>query len=273
MTQKITSTRNPMVAHVQRLRRRGRRSDAGVTPIEGIRVLERAADAGVQISTLFVCPERIGGGALEPLSQRLGQRAGKVIEVSPEVADRMAYGGREGDLLALVQTDPRGLPEPDGDGPIIVLDQVEKPGNVGAVLRSADAAGASAVVCSSANVDPWNPNLLRASEGAAFTIPFGAASRKEVGMWLQERAVGAVVATPDAESVYTGVDLRGRVAVVLGSEHAGIEANAWPSARECRIPQLGSVDSLNVSVAAAVFLFEALRQRGGDGLAGTDDLG
>ena len=273
MTQKITSTRNPLVAHVQRLRRRGPRSDAGVTPVEGIRVLERVAEAGFTVSTLFVCRERIEEGPLVALSVRLAASAERVVEVSAAVADRMAYGDREGDVLALVRTVPREIPEPAGAGPIVVLDRVEKPGNVGAVLRSADAAGAAAVVCSEANVDPWNPNLLRASQGAAFTVPFGASSRAEVTEWLRSRSIRAVVATPDAEASYTDVDLTGPVALVLGSEHAGIEDGAWPEARTCRIPQLGKADSLNVSVAAAVFLFEALRQRDGRGLARESDLG
>jgi TrmH family RNA methyltransferase len=148
------------------------------------------------------------------------------------------------------------------DALIVVVEGVEKPGNLGAVLRSADAAGATAVVAADALTDPFNPNSIRASLGTIFTMPVVSAGSTETGDWLTARGIRAVAAVVDAPTRYTDADLTGPLAIVLGSEAAGLSA-AWRGgpAEPVSIPMAGIADSLNVSIAAAVLLFEAVRQR------------
>jgi RNA methyltransferase, TrmH family len=145
---------------------------------------------------------------------------------------------------------------------IVVVEAVEKPGNLGAVLRTADGAGANAVIAADARTDPFNPNAIRASLGTIFTLPVVAAAATETLGWLIDRGIRPVAAIVDAPTDYAAVDLRGPVAVILGSEAEGLTAG-WhdPRVTPVSIPMLGTADSLNVSIAAAILLYEAVRQR------------
>ena len=144
----------------------------------------------------------------------------------------------------------------------MVVEGVEKPGNLGAILRSADGAGADALIAADPRTDLFNPNAIRASLGTVFTVPVAAATTSEVMAWLRARGIGLVVARVDGATVHTAADLAGPVAIVLGSEAHGL-TGTWdgPDVRAVRLPMLGSADSLNVSAAAAVLLYEARRQR------------
>jgi TrmH family RNA methyltransferase len=188
----------------------------------------------------------------------------RIFEVSPEVYEKVAYrGGTEG-VIAEVRA--RQLRLEDLDLPenplIVVLEAVEKPGNLGAVLRSADAAGADAVLVCDPLTDLYNPNLIRASIGAIFTVPCVACSSEEAISWLQARGIQILTAQLQDSSLYYDCDLKRGTALVMGTESTGL-SQQWRAAATAhiRIPMLGALDSLNVSVSAAILLFEAVRQR------------
>jgi TrmH family RNA methyltransferase len=167
-------------------------------------------------------------------------------------------------MVAVVRTPPTDLARlaPGEESLVVVVEAVEKPGNLGAILRTADGAGVDAVIAADPRTDLFNPNAIRASLGTVFTRPVAAAPTAEVLAWLADRGIRPVAARVDAERPYTDADLRGPVALVLGSEAEGLR-EAWDDAgvEPVRIPMHGTADSLNVSVAAAVLLYEAVRQR------------
>jgi len=188
----------------------------------------------------------------------------KLFEVSKEVYSKISYReGTEG-VMAEVRVPQRrledlALPE---NPLVMVLESVEKPGNLGAVLRSADAAGADAVLCCDPLTDLWNPNLIRASIGAVFTVPCVACSSQEAIAWLKARGIRILTAQLQDSSLYYDCDMTAGTAIVMGTEATGL-TQQWREAADAhiRIPMLGRLDSLNVSVSAAILLFEAVRQR------------
>ena len=188
----------------------------------------------------------------------------KVFEVSEEVYAKISYReGTEG-VIAEVKAKERRLEElalPEKPL-VVVLESVEKPGNLGAVLRSADAAGADAVLICDPLTDLWNPNLIRASIGAVFTVPCVACSSEAAIAFLKERGILILTAQLQDSSLYYDCDMTGGTALVMGTEATGLTP-AWRAAADAhiRIPMLGALDSLNVSVSAAILLFEAVRQR------------
>ncbi|MBQ2229402.1 MAG: RNA methyltransferase, partial [Bacteroidales bacterium] len=188
----------------------------------------------------------------------------RIIEVSREVYDKVAYrGGTEG-VIAEMKARERRLEDLDlpRNPLIMVLEAVEKPGNLGAVLRSADAAGADAVIICDPLTDLYNPNLIRASIGAVFTVPVAVCTSSEAIAWLKSRGIRILTAQLQDSSLYYDCDMRCGTALVMGTESTGLTAQ-WREAADAhiRIPMLGELDSLNVSVSAAILLFEAVRQR------------
>jgi TrmH family RNA methyltransferase len=266
-TPAIASPANPRVKALVRLRDRAERDRVGRTLVDGIRETVRALDAGLPIDAVYAGPgvaDRIEG---RELLARLAAAGVPIVGVSAGVAERIAYGSRSDGVVAVV-TPPSldlgrlSLPRP---APLVlVLDGIEKPGNVGAALRSADGAGADAVVLSGPRTDPWNPNAIRASLGTILSVPVAAAASPLVVDWCRAEGLAMVAARVGAARSYTSVDLRGPCAIVLGSEAGGLGA-AWATddVVGASIPMRGRADSLNVSVAAAVFLYEARRQRDG----------
>ncbi len=260
----ITSAKNPHVRAAAALRDRHERDDAGVTLVDGARELVRALAGGAEIVEVFVDQDRLGfegAGAVEEARRR----GAGIVGVSGPVLDRLAYGDRAEGLVAVVRipgTALVGLRLP-ADALVVVLEGVEKPGNLGAVLRTADAAGVDAVIAADPRTDLFNPNAIRASLGTIFAVPLAAGPSATVRDDLVGRGLRLVAARVDAGTPYTDVDLRGPVAVVLGSEADGL-TGAWsgPGVLPVRLPMLGVADSLNVSVTAAVLLYEARRQRG-----------
>ncbi len=216
----------------------------------------------------FVCEPLLAGNDARIVLDRLREGETAIESVSETVLAKLAFGDRAEGLVAVVRVPSLELDDlvvPD-DALIVVIEGVEKPGNVGAVLRSADGAGADALVAADPRTDLFNPNAIRASAGTIFTVPLAAASSTAVLAWLRARGLRIVTARVDAERLHTQVDLRGPIAVVLGAESAGLSA-AWngPAFEAARLPMLGIADSLNVSVSAAVLLYEARRQRGDPG--------
>lgn len=264
MTTRIDSHRNPRVRAALALRDRAERDRHGTTLVDGVRELTRALDAGVDVVEAFVDPGRLV--ALSPkLMARLSGLAGRMVEASPAVLARLAYGDRSEGVVAIVRVPDTSLDRlaPGPNPLLVVVESVEKPGNLGAILRSADAAGADAVIAADPVTDLFNPNAIRASLGTMFAVPVASADGTAVRAWLADRGVRPVAARVDGRNVFDGVDLRGPLAIVLGSEASGLGA-AWrePGVDAVRLPMYGAADSLNVSVAAAVLLYEARRQRG-----------
>ena len=260
----ITSLHNQRVKDAARLRDRRQRQRQGRIVIDGAREIERALDAGVEPLEAFVCASLCNSDDARRVRRRLEETRAELWEVTPEVFEKLAFGGRAEGVLAVAQTPHRTLTELDvpPDALIAVVEAIEKPGNLGAVLRSADAAGVSAVVAVGHGTDLYNPNVIRASLGTVFTLPVCAAATAEVQFWLRRRGASIFAARPNAERLYTDVGYLGSTAIVLGSEAVGL-SDAWQSSAitPIRLPMCGRADSLNISAAAAVLFYEALRQR------------
>ncbi|NLF17039.1 MAG: RNA methyltransferase [Lentisphaerae bacterium] len=262
----ITSPQNPRIKDLVRLRdRRGRDRDQKVI-IEGYRELMRAVDAGYPLEELYVCPELFQGSNEPALIERCCRAGAALFETTPAVFGKVAYRDRPEGLLAVGPQRHRGLADlalPAAPPPLLlVAEAIEKPGNLGTMLRSADATGVSALVVCDPCTDIFNPNVVRASTGTLFTVPVVEAGGDEALAWLRDHGIRILAASPHAEARYTEVDLTGPVAVTVGTEQYGLSPR-WIEAADLavRIPMLGVADSLNVATATALILYEAVRQR------------
>lgn len=258
-TEKITSVRNERIRQVLELQEKSRtRRALGLFVVEGRRELEHCLEAGYEIDSVFWCPE-----ILPELPQELIGDV-PVSELTAELYGRIAYrGGTEG-LVARVKSRPHTLDDLAlKENPlIVVLESVEKPGNLGAVFRSADAAGADAVIICDPLTDLYNPNLIRSSIGGVFTVQSAVCDSASAISWLKARGMKILTAQLQDSSWYYDVDMKGGTAIVIGTEATGL-TEQWREAADAhiRIPMLGALDSLNASVSAAILLFEAVRQR------------
>jgi TrmH family RNA methyltransferase len=261
----LTSLTNPRVKAAVRLRDRREREVTGLTIVDGPRELVRALDAGVEVVEAFVADGLIRTDQARDAVGRLAATTG-FTAVTEAVIGKLAFGDRSDGVVAIVRAPSTVLDDVVATLPtdplVVVIEAVEKPGNLGAILRTADGAGADAVIAADARTDLFNPNAIRASLGTIFGLPVAAAPSSEVLDRLAGRGLGIVAARVDADTAYTEADLRGPVALVLGNEAEGLRS-AWDDPRvvPVRIPMRGAADSLNVSVAAAVLLYEAVRQR------------
>jgi TrmH family RNA methyltransferase len=261
---RITSTANPRVKAAARLRGRRERDKTGLTLIDGVRETLRALQGGAVLREVFIASELLVEPEAKALLERLGEEKVPVLELGRDAFAKLAYGDRLDGVVAVAETPLRTLadlvlpPEPL----IGVIEGVEKPGNLGAVLRTADGAGLNAVIVAESATDLFNPNIIRASLGSVFAVPVVVASSGDVLAWLQERGIAIIAARVDGSVDYAAADYRGAVAIALGSEARGL-SDAWAAlARDSvHVPMMGVADSLNVSVTAAVLFYEALRQR------------
>lgn len=262
----LASPSNPRIKAAARLRERRERDRSGLTLIDGARELRRALDAGVEVVEAFVCEPLVAGEDARAALDALGSRGVALTTTSEPAFARLAFGDRAEGLIAIVRAPSlalEGLSFP-ADPLILVVEGVEKPGNLGAILRSADGAGVDAVIAASPRTDLANPNAIRASAGTIFTVPMAAAPTHDVLRWLRDQRIRIVTTRVDAQATYTELDLTGSVAIVLGSEAGGL-TDAWlgPDIEAVRLPMLGVADSLNVSVTAAILAYESRRQRAG----------
>jgi RNA methyltransferase, TrmH family len=260
----ITSPKNPRIRHAAALRDRRARDVAGLTLVDGLRELERALTGGAIPVEVFVDLAQVGEAGRDLLAG--AREAGAlVLPTSGPALERLAYGDRSEGAVATVRIPDLALAALTlpADPLVVVLEGVEKPGNLGAVLRSADGAGADALILADPRTDVFNPNAIRASLGAIFAMPLAVDTSAKVQAELSRRGIAVLTARVDADDVYSDADLTGPLAIVLGSEADGL-SERWPSppAHAVRLPMLGVGDSLNVSIAAAVLLYEARRQRG-----------
>ena len=259
----IDSPRNPRVQAALALRERETRLALGQTLVDGAREALRAMNAGVVVESAFVCRSLVRTEEATLAVRTLELASAPIIEVGERVHDRLAFGNRQDGLVLVVRTKASSLDalRPGPDPLILITEDVEKPGNLGAILRTADGAGCAAVIAIG-GTDLFNPNVVRASVGTVFSVPVAAATPSDTIDWLSAHAIRPIAAVVDAAATYMDTDLRGAVALVLGSEAEGLSA-AWAGAgiERVRIPMAGTADSLNVSVAAAVLAFESRRQR------------
>ncbi len=295
----ITSAQNPKIKNLLLLQEKSKvRREQGLFVVEGARELSHCLSAGYTVKTIFICPDIAGGFTAEGVVSQIsghprpdkregpaGAASGRgrskaeaicdttpsaveplVIELPEQLYRKVAYRESTEGILAEVEYKTLGLKDLQlPENPLImVLESVEKPGNLGAVLRSADAAKADAVLICDPLTDLYNPNLIRASIGAVFTVPTVAVSSEEAIAFLQARDIQILTAQLQDSSLYYDVDMKRGTALVMGTESTGLTP-LWRKAAtsHIRIPMLGRLDSLNVSVSAAILLFEAVRQRQG----------
>jgi TrmH family RNA methyltransferase len=261
---KITSRSNELVKQARPVRD-GRVPD--LIFVEGVRLCEEAADAGLNIETVFYTEDLVEQGRGSLLLKALAGKSKRNVLVSDDVIGSISdtdtpqgivlLASRPGSRLEAVKGGPSSVPL------IVVLHRVNNPSNAGAVIRTAEAAGATGVVLTSGSADPFSPKALRGAMGSSFRLPVvTGADLQDLSSWLHKREIQTLSASQRSDRIYTEVDMRGPCAVVLGAEASGLsDEEAAATDASVRIPMRSPVDSLNVSVAAAILLYEAARQR------------
>ncbi len=287
--EKISSLQNPRVKQLVKLRDRRPRDEAGVFLVEGYREIRRALEKKVVLTEIYSSPEWFLGENEPALIAEAEAAGAQAFELTKEAFAKVAYRERPDGLLAVApqwkktladleeivgrgrrtpplegHMDPAGFSDPAlQHAPLLlVVEAIEKPGNLGTILRSADAAGCDAVIVCDPVTDIFNPNVVRASTGVLFSVPLVVEESARVLAWLREKKIRIVATTPAAEKIYTQADLRGPLAIVMGSEQYGL-SDFWLKQADLpvRIPMAGQADSLNVAMATIITLFEAVRQR------------
>lgn len=268
MTEEITSLQNPKIKKALHLKERSARNETGLFLIEGYRELKRACDARVAIKTLFVCPAFFLGSNEAALIAAIRESGAEIVFCKERVFEKLSYRDRPDGLVGVALQMKRNLRDlisqiaSKKDPFLIIAEAIEKPGNLGTILRSADAAGVDGVIVCDRCTDIYNPNVVRASVGTLFTIPVVEASSAETIVWLRGRGVKIVAATPAAKEEFTQSDLTGGVAIAVGTEQLGLSEPWMQSADiKVRIPMYGVADSLNVATATTLLLYEVTRQR------------
>ena len=276
----ITSVQNARIKHVVALQQKSSlRREEGLFVVEGQREIEHCLEGGYEVVEVFsrkeegVRRQESGDRSQESgvRSQESGVRREVEYLVTPQVYEKMAYRGSTEGIIAVVKSRDHTLSSfllppssfLEKDNPlVVVLEGVEKPGNLGAILRSADAANVDAVIVCDPLTDLYNPNLIRASIGAIFTVPTAVCTSQECIAFLKERGIRILTAQLQDSYEYYDYDMRPATAIVMGTESTGL-TQQWREAADAhiRIPMLGRLDSLNVSVSAAILMFEAVRQR------------
>ena len=270
----ITSTANPRLRSLVSLRRRRVREQTGQTLVEGYEEIALALAAGVVPRTVFVCSELFSQagqagaqhiGNQNEMLERLRADRVEVVDLNRSAYEKVAYREGPDGLLAVVDRIATTLADLVVDAPThlsLISQGVEKPGNLGAMLRTADAAGVDAVVAADPVTDWGNPNVVRASKGTLFALPVAAASTTATLEWVVANGIRLVVTTPETDLLHTEVDYTGRIAVAVGSEKRGADDRLLDAAtHRVRIPMHGKANSLNVAASAAIVLYEAVRQR------------
>lgn len=261
----ITSFQNPLVKHLVNLTEKSRtRKQSGQFVIEGVKEILLAVEGGYDIETVLFSTKLINAATIHDLFSPLGKKP-ELIELSHEVYAKSVYRENTEGIVAIAKTRDHNLEKIrfKTDNPLILVAEApEKPGNIGALLRTADAAGVDAVIIANPHTDLYNPNIVRSSVGTLFTVQIGTGSTDEVIQWLQNHKISIYNAHLEASEPYTGCDFTGSCAIVVGTESTGLTPK-WqiPAAKNILIPMYGKVDSMNMSVSAAIIVFEAVRQR------------
>jgi RNA methyltransferase, TrmH family len=269
----ITSPANPRVKQAAKLRTAGERRQTGLTLVDGIRELARAAAAGLEIVEVFVAadatgdPERVAARAA--CLEACAARGAAIVPLAPRAFEKIAFGDRDEGVVGVVRFQPRSLAQAAFavGRPVLVAEAVEKPGNLGAILRTADAAGLAGVIACDSGTDLANPAAIRASLGTVFSVPLAVATAEETIGWCRASGRRVVAASPEGTHAWHEPRLAGDTVIVVGSEAHGLSP-AWHAAAAAGtilletvcLPMRGIADSLNVSATVAVLAYEALRQ-------------
>jgi TrmH family RNA methyltransferase len=253
----ITSLQNPLVKKWRRLNQKRHRDREGLFLIEGEKELAAAVASGISLQTLIVCPDLLDNNEPPNIADR-------TETVSKEIFTKLAYRESVGGLLGIATYPDRNLTslKLSTTPLVLILVGFEKPGNVGAILRTADGANVDVIFLANSAVDLYNPNIIRASLGAIFTVPIFSITTDQTLTWLKQKNLKTIAATPQAKQVYTEANYNQATALIIGSEHQGLPQQ-WLNAAETKIkiPMQGQMDSLNASCSAAILTYEALRQR------------
>lgn len=257
--EQITSGQNPKIKHLLALQQKSSvRREEGLFVVEGQRELMHCVNAGYELDSVFL----LSGTSL---TADVSLDSAKSYEVSPKVYEKIAYRGSTEGVVAVVKSRSHALADLSlkANPLVVVLESVEKPGNLGAILRTADAAGVDAVIVCDPLTDLYNPNLIRSSIGAIFTVPTVACSSEECINFLKQNDIQILTAQLQDSNLYYDQNMKKGTAIIMGTESTGL-TDLWRKAADAhiRIPMLGRLDSLNVSVSAAVLIYEAVRQRG-----------
>ncbi len=259
----ITSPQNPRIKALKKLDKAAERREQGVFPVEGMRELCLADGAGYQITQLYICDELLKETGEYNLA-KCKLSGTEIFQITAEVYEAVAYRGTTEGVIALARPRAHTLADLQlNENPLIlVIEGVEKPGNLGAMLRTCDAAGVDAVIVCDTKTDVYNPNAIRSSVGTVFTNQIAIAAAAEVIAYLSGRNITSYAAELTATQPHYRTDFTTATAIVVGDEATGLSP-LWMKAasQHIKIPMLGRIDSLNVSVSAAVLLYEALRQR------------
>ncbi len=264
MSKLITSLQNPLIKNILLLEEKPReRKQQNLIVIEGQREIRLALSAGFTLTTLVYCPDFMDNAGLTTLVKTAGSSF-EIIEVTPDIYNRLAY--RKDHEGAIALANPRRILFHDlklSKNPLIlILESVEKPGNLGALLRTADAANLDAVIICDPQTDIYNPNAIRSSIGCIFTMPVVTSTSEHTIHWLKEKQIKIFCTALTATHFYHETDFRHPSAIIMGSEAYGLK-DVWMNEADSlvKIPMSGKIDSMNVSASAAIVVFEALRQR------------
>jgi len=264
----LSSLQNPRIKQLVKLRDRSHRDETAQFLIEGYREVLRAVDSGHPIDSLFICPELFLGSNEPALISRIKNHGAKICPCTEAVFRKISYRDRPDGLIALAPQKPLLLADLEKQLAnertpfLVVAEAIEKPGNLGTILRSSDAVGVHGLIVCDRCTDIYNPNVVRASVGTLFTVPVVEADGQKTLAWLKSNNISIVAATPSAKLEFTEVDLSGPVAIAVGTEQLGLSERWMTQADiQVRIPMCGVADSLNVAMATTLLLYETLRQR------------
>ncbi len=261
---KISSLKNPQVKKIGLLRDKKTRHVSGTILVEGLREVLRAWEAKLPFQELYVCRELIGTKDNEVVQNIIRNLPIKLTETSKKVFEKIAFGDRREGIIAVCQKPQLTLNDLKlSDRPfLVVVEKIEKPGNLGAILRTCDAAGVDGLILCESKVDLYNPNVVRASVGCVFCVKVMETSNTEALAFLRKNQAVICAATPQAKTPYTQTTMKGPLAIAIGSEDEGLSPFWLQNAdMQVKIPMLGKADSLNASASSAILIYEALRQR------------
>ena len=261
--EQISSKQNPGIKNLLHLQKSAERKKQGLFVIEGLNEIEKAIVSGYETDSVYFCPEITEANTV--LSLFKSKSPGRIYEINRQIFNKLAYRQDSGGIIVLAKTkkhEINNLKLPDNPL-ILVIEGIEKPGNIGAIYRTADAAGISAIIITDQNVDLYNPNAVRSSLGCVFTVPTATCEGKTAINYLKKNNIQIFSSYLQAAIPYHQVDYTKPSAIVMGTEATGI-TDIWVEASNANIiiPMRGKTDSMNVSTSAAVLIFEACRQRG-----------
>ena len=260
----ITSHQNQRIKNIVKLKNRRTRDKDQKTLLEGYRLISRALEANFPIDECYFAPNMFLGENESTLLDQLHHKGVKLFKVSESILQKMSYRDRPEGLIALCPIKQHELENMPiiKNGLYLVVEAIEKPGNLGSILRSADASGVNGLIICDKTTDLYNPNVLRASTGAIFYVPIAECTSDEAIKWLHSNNIDTLAATPHAKDCYDNIDMTKSIAIVTGTEQYGLSPLWMDNSKiKTRIPMCGKIDSLNVAIATSILLFEASRQR------------